>query len=34
MDVPTAAELFHREKLSYEKLYALKENGSTEERLL
>ena len=33
-DVQKAVELFHREKLAYEKLYALKENGSTEERLL
>ena len=34
LDAPTAVELLHREKLSYEKLYAVREDGSTEERAL
>ncbi len=34
LDIPGAVEIFHREKLPYEKLYAIKEDGSTEERLL
>ena len=34
IDVPKAVEMFRREKLSYEKLYAIKEDGSTEERVL
>lgn len=33
-DAPAAVEILRREKLSYEKLYAVKEDGSTEERLL
>ena len=31
IDAPEAVELFRREKLPYEKLYAVRENGSTEE---
>ena len=34
MDVPAAVEMLRREKLAYEKLYALKDDGSTEERIL
>ena len=34
MDVPGAVELFRREKLPFEKLYAVGENGVTEERIL
>ena len=34
MDVPQAVEIFRREKLPYERLYATKEDGSTEERVL
>ena len=34
IDAPAAVEILRREKLSYEKLYAVKEDGSTEERLL
>ena len=33
-DAMQAVELLRREKLPYEKLYALKEDGSTEERVL
>lgn len=33
-DVPTATEILRREKLPYEKLYAVQEDGGTEERLL
>lgn len=34
IDAPAAVEILRREKLPYEKLYAVKEDGSTEERLL
>jgi hypothetical protein len=34
LDIPGAVEILHREKLPYEKLYAIKEDGSTEERML
>ena len=34
MDVPQAVEIFKREKLPYEKLYAIGESGGTEERML
>ena len=33
-DAPKAVLLLHRERLAYEKIYALKEDGSTEERML
>lgn len=33
-DVSMAMQILHREKLSYEKLYVLKEDGSTEEQTL
>ena len=33
-DAPNAVSLLHRERLAYEKIYALKEDGSTEERVL
>ena len=33
-DVPGAVEIFRREKLFHEKIYAIKEDGSTEERVL
>lgn len=33
-EIPAAVEILRREKLSYEKLYALKEDGGTEERIL
>lgn len=33
-DVPGAVEILRREKLQYEKLYALAEDGTTEERIL
>lgn len=33
-DAPKAVLLLHRERLPYEKIYALKEDGSTEERML
>ena len=33
-DVPAAVALLRRDKLSYEKLYALRADGSTEERVL
>lgn len=34
VDVPAAVEILEREHLSYGKLYAIKEDGSTEERIL
>ena len=34
LDVPTAVEILRREKLPYEKLYVLREDGGTEERVL
>lgn len=34
VDVPRAVEILRREKLPYQKLYAMKEDGSTEERML
>lgn len=33
-DAPGAVELLRREKLPFERLYALKEDGGTEERFL
>ena len=33
-DAPKAVEILRREKLQYEKLYAFKEDGSTEEQVL
>ena len=33
-DVPSAVDWLHREKISYEKIYAIREDGSTEERML
>ena len=34
MDVPAAMEILHREKLPYEKVYAVREDGSTQEQML
>ena len=34
LDAPRAVALLRKEKLQYEKLYALQEGGSTEERVL
>ncbi len=34
LDVPVAVELFHGEQLPYGKLYAIKDDGSTQERML
>lgn len=34
VDAPRAVEIMGREKLQYEKLYALKDDGTTEERVL
>lgn len=34
VDAPRAVEIFRREKLNYEKLYAIREDGGTEERML
>ena len=34
MDALRAVEILRREKLAYEKLYAVDDNGSTEERIL
>lgn len=34
IDAPNAVSLLRRDRLAYEKLYALKEDGSTEERVL
>ena len=34
LDVPNAVAIFRREKLPYEKIYGIKEDGSTEERIL
>lgn len=34
VDAPIAAELFTREQLPYEKLYAISENGGTQELVL
>lgn len=34
LNIPEAVEILRREKLPYEKLYAMKEDGSTEERVL
>ena len=33
-DVPATMNILHREKIPYEKLYVLKEDGSTEEQKL
>lgn len=32
MDVPAAVEILRREKMPYEKMYALREDGGTEEQ--
>ena len=34
LDVPGAVEILRREKLPHEKIYAIKEDGSTEEQVL
>ncbi len=34
VDVPAAVEILRREKMRYEKLYAIKDDESTEERVL
>ena len=34
LDVPEAVEILRREKLPHEKIYAIKEDGSTEEQVL
>lgn len=34
LDAPASVELLRRERLNYEKLYAVKEDGVTEERVL
>lgn len=34
VDVPEAMAIFHREKLPYEKIYAIKEDGTTKEQRL
>lgn len=34
VDALKAVEILHQEKLSYEKVYAINEDGSTEERIL
>ena len=34
VDIPNAMDILRREKLPYEKVYAVKEDGSTQERML
>lgn len=34
VDIPEAMGILYREKLPYEKVYAVKEDGSTQERML